>query len=61
MTETETSTLRIGEAVRYMGRTRITDDALAFAHRNPTKMAAWVLRSIIEELMERRAVAGGQP
>lgn len=34
--------------------TRVTDEYLLYARRNPTKLAAWVLRSIIDELIDRR-------
>lgn len=33
---------------------RCADEYLLFARRNPTKLAAWVLRSIIDELIDRR-------
>jgi hypothetical protein len=33
---------------------RVTDETLLRARRNPSKVAAWVLRSIIDELIDRR-------
>lgn len=34
--------------------TRVADEWLLHARRNPTKLAAWVLRSVIDELIDRR-------
>ena len=39
--------------------TRVTDETLFFARRNPTKMAAWVLREIIDELIDWRLTDRG--
>lgn len=40
--------------VFYKNQARVTEESLAYAKKNPTKMAAWVLRNIIDELQGRR-------
>jgi len=49
--------------VFYGGKYRSTTEWLQFARRNPTKIAAWALRDVIDELLERRAdgLIGAKP
>lgn len=44
-----------GTPVYYGGKSRSTNEWLQFARRNPAKIAAWALRDVIDELVERRA------
>jgi hypothetical protein len=44
-----------GEPVSYGGKARATDAWLRWAQGRPSTLAAWTLRDVIEELLERRA------
>lgn len=35
-------------------KVRVTDEWLLHARRNPTRIAAWALRAVIDELIDRR-------